>query len=235
MSCPRTRVLALVVAAGLAVIALSGCTAPSATVSSTPEPTPTQAFALRISHDEVLEKLGPPPPNVPLTPERTEQLRVSASDRAWKYFSSRNPGVPRPDIAVVEYVDPARYFAVIEECVAAHGATLPADGSADYAANDAYDLASYECGVQYPAQTQNTLSEKQAGYLYDYWTGFVVPCHEEAGYPGGTEPPTRDYFVAHWPYQDWAPTALKGGEPMMGLEMDQLELMCPGVPAEFNG
>jgi hypothetical protein len=226
-------VLALVVAAGLAVVALTGCTTSAATVSPTPEPT--QAFALRISPDDVLEKLGPPPPNVPLTPERTEQLGVSASDQAWKQFSSRHPDVPRPDIAVVEYVDPARYFAVIEECVAARGATLPADGSADYAANVANDLASYECGVQYPAQTKNTLSEEQAGYLYDYWNEFVVPCHDEAGYPGGSEPPTRDYFVAHWPYQGWAPIALKGGQPMMGLEMDQLELMCPGVPDEFNG
>jgi hypothetical protein len=227
-----TRTLAAAVLGVLLAAALSACTIPSpgGATEATPTPSPTQAFALRIAPDDVVAELGPVPPYAEPSPERLEHLRRLAEERAWAGLSRQYPGMPRPDAALVEYVEPGQGLARVQRCIAERGAELPADGSADGSQLEANALATYVCGVQYPTRMQGLPTEEQTAYLYDYWTGFVVPCFADVGTPSAGEPPTREYFVENWPYQDWSPTPRDGGQPLTFLAIDQLDLMCPTTP-----
>jgi hypothetical protein len=197
---------------------------------ATPTPSPTQAFALRIATDDVVAELGPMPAHAEPTPERLERLRQIAQERAWAGLARQYPGMPRPDAALVEYVEPGDGLTRGQRCIAERGAELPADGSADGPQLQANAVATYVCGVQYPTRMRGLLTEEQTAYLYDYWTGFVLPCFEEVGTPSTAKPPTREYFIDNWPYQDWAPSPTDEGQPLTFLATDQLDLMCPATP-----
>jgi hypothetical protein len=62
------------------------------------------------------------------------------------------------------------------------------------------------------------------GYLYDYFTKFLVPCYEANGIEN-VPAPTRAEFVSLWPNQNWYPSM---GDVPMGSEMEnQLNAACP--------
>ena len=214
--------------AALVLLALAGCTAAP---QPEPSPTPTQPFALAIDPDVVLDALGPLPPDEPPSAERMAGFRQTLSDMAWNAISSSYPDA-------VRYTGPATYLpdaqvnSAVEDCVAQQGLALPEGGTSDEALVKASSLARYVCTQQFVVERGPGLSERQVAYLYDYQTEFVLPCYSEKGYPVLTPPIARAEYVAKWPFQYWSPEPSR--IDAMGVEYDQLNLMCPAVPEEWD-
>ena len=215
-------------AAALILLALAGCTAAP---QPEPSPTPTQPFALAIDPADVLDALGPLPPDEPPSAERMAAFRQTLSDVAWNAISSSYPDAER-------YTGPATYLpdaqvnTAVENCVAQQGLALPEGGTSDEALVKASSLARYVCAQQFVVERGPGLSERQVAYLYDYQTEFVLPCYSEKGYPVLTPPIARAEYVAKWPFQYWSPEPSR--IDAMGVEYDQLNLMCPAVPEEWD-
>ena len=222
MSMTRTTVVVV----ALAVVLLSGCTTAAA-----PEPSPTQPFALAIPDEAVREALGPIPADEETSPERLAAFRQVLADRAWAGISSRYPDAVRAT-AEPTYLPYADAAAARTSCLADQGLELPEGGTDDQALVKASSLAAYACQQKFVDERGPGLSEKQAAYLYDYQTQFVLPCYKEKGHPVTKAPIPRDEYIAKWPYQFWVPEP--SNVDTMSLEFDQLNLMCPAVPDEWS-
>ena len=223
MSFTRTILVGLIAAA-----LLSGCA-----IGAEPEPSPSpeQPYALAISDEAVLEALGPLPADEETSPERLAAFRQSQSDRAWLAVSLQYPDAVR----VTEkptYLPSAEARAAADTCLAESGSELPEGGTDDQSLVEAHVVAQYVCQQRFVDDRGPGLSEKQVAYLYDYQTQFVLPCYEEKGHPATTPAIPRDEYIAKWPFQYWAPEPSK--IDMMTVEYDQLNLMCPAVPDEWN-
>jgi len=201
-------------AAAAVLLALSGCTlmAPgSLAPTATPEP-------YRIEHSEVVEALGAVPEGEPMTPERTADFVSRFLDQQWELVSVPYPDAVRPTVAQEEDADGG-----INACIS------EASGTPKEAA-----IAQYVCFARFPSPPSNMLTHDQARYLYDYWTGFVVPCYRDNGFDVQGTPPARETFVAEWPLQHWAPMPVRDGESVYGDQYDELESLCPGVVDELR-
>ena len=220
-----TRTIAVgVIAAAL----LSGC---ATGAEPAPAPSPEQPFALAISDEAVLEALGPIPASEEPSPERLAAFRQVQSDRGWAGISSQYPDAVRATAEPV-YLPAAEAADARTACLAEQGLELPEGGTDDQALVKASSLAAYACQQKFVDDRGPGLSERQVGYLYDYQTQFVLPCYEQKGHAVTVPPIARDQYVATWPFQNWGP------EPsdidMMTVEYDQLNLMCPAVPEEWD-
>ena len=211
MRCART-----IPAVVVAVILLSGC---SAAATPDPAPSPTQPFALAISDEAVREALGPIPGDEEFTPERVNDFVERSADFHWAGVVRGYPGSVRPEVAEIDRMTGGNPAAL--ECQQA------ATGTPQEVA-----IAGYVCARQHVTVPNGTLSERQVAYLYDYQTQFVLPCYEEKGHPNTTAPIARDEYIASWPFQQWAPRP--SNLDMMTVEYDQLNLMCPGIPEEWD-
>lgn len=211
----------------LAVALLGGCVAGEPETS----PTPTQPFALAISDEAVREALGPIPANEEPSPERLAAFRQTMSDIGWAGISSQYPDAVRATEEPT-YLPRAEAAAAADACLAETGLELPEGGTDDTALVEASVIAGYVCNQRFVGEEGPGLSEKQAAYLYDYQTRFVLPCYEQQGHPVTTAPIARDEYIAKWPFQYWSPepSRLDPGT----VEYDQLNLVCPGVPDEWN-
>jgi hypothetical protein len=217
-----------IVVGAIATAMLSGCA-----IGAQPEPTPSpeQPFALAISDEAVIEALGPVPADEETSPERLAAFRETEADRAWRGISSLYPDAVRAT-AEPTYLPAAEAAAARKTCLAEQGLELPEGGTDDQALVKASTLAAYACQQRFADERGPGLSERQVAYLYDYQTKFVLPCYAEKGHTVTRPPITRDEYIAQWPFQNWTP------EPsdidVMTIEYDQLNLMCPGVPDEWN-
>ena len=211
-------------AAGL----LSGCA-----IGTEPEPAPSpeQPFALAISDEAVLEALGPLPADEETSPERLAAFRQVQSDRAWKSISTMYPDAKRAT-AEPTYLPSAEAVAAWRACLSDQGLDLPEGGTDDQALIKANALATYDCQQRFVDERGPGLSERQVAYLYDYQTQFVLPCYEHEGHAATTAPIARDQFIATWPFQNWGP--YPSGIDVMTVDYDQLNLVCPAVPDEWN-
>ena len=210
------RLTRTIVVGVIAAAVLSGCA-----IGATPEPTPSpeQPFALAISDEAVLEALGPLPADEVFTREREDDFVQRSADSHWSSVTRDFPDSVRPDVAEIDRAAGGNPAAV--ECQQASTGT-PQEVA----------IAGYVCARQHVTIPNGTLSEKQVAYLYDYQTQFVLPCYEETGHPATTPPISRDQFIATWPFQGWGPIPSK--IDMMTVAYDQLNLMCPAVPDEWD-
>jgi len=202
-------------AVALVLLALAGCTFVA------PQPTPEPEEPYSIDQAAVLEVLGAVPEGEPMTPERTADFITRSLDRQWEGVVAQYPDAIRPEVAaeVINDVNGEAFRA----CMA------PVEGGGRESA-----LAAYICSARFPSAPSGMLTHDQAGYLYDYWTGFVMPCYAENGYPLEQSPPARADFVAEWPFQNWSPrpTSLGGEELIAAFE--ELDLLCPSVVDELR-
>ena len=199
----------------LAVVLL-GLTACTFVAAGPPERTATpQPYA--IDQRAVAEALGPVPEGEPMTPERAADFIQRFQDYRWELVAQSYPHAVRPAVTVVDTTGSG-----VTACVS--------DGSMMV---EEVALSDYVCFAQNPPVPPAALSDEQAAYLYDYWTGFVVPCYAENGYEMEQQPPSRDYFVTHWPFQNWSPRpSTLGGKEIIDI-YQQLDGLCPSTPEEL--
>jgi hypothetical protein len=227
-----TRTLAL---SALVAVLLSGCVPAGAPTPGAPtpaapgSPTAASAPAYPIDMDAVRAELGPVP-DVPPSPAELASDRRRLADEQWANALASFPGLARPDAEFVEALDSAEQAVRVAACAdAASESARNAAGTTDPAA---IRVAQYVCGVQYPVATGGGISDVQTAYVYDYWTGFVLPCYDAAGYDVSGAVPTKEDFVAAWPNQGWAPwNAVADGPPLDVL--DELDIPCPAVLDEL--
>jgi hypothetical protein len=195
----------------LLLLALAGCTFVGP-MEQKPEREP-----YTIREGDVLATLGEVPESEPMTPEREADFITRFQDFRWELVSRSYPDAVRPAVTVVDTT----------------GAGAPACMS-DGSMSEQNAISDYVCLAQNPPVPPAMLTDAQAGYLYDYWTGFVLPCYHENGYEIEAQPPTRDRFVARWPFQDWSPRpSTLGGEDIIEL-FAELDQFCPGTPEELS-
>ena len=210
------RVTRTIIVGAFAAALLSGCA-----IGAEPEPTPPpeQPFALAISDEAVLEGLGPLPANEEFTPEREDDFVQRSADSHWSSVVRAYPDSVRPEVAEIDRTSGGSPAAL--ECQQASTGT-PQEVA----------IAGYVCARQHVTIPNGTLSERQVAYLYDYQTQFVLPCYETTGHAATTPPIPRDQYIATWPFQNWGP--YPSDIDMMTVEYDQLNLMCPAVPDEWD-
>lgn len=208
------------------LFALSGCTfvAPGSSVGSDDSTTEATVKTVVIDQADVRNALGPVPPDPEFTPALVDDYVARSLDWQWANLLTSFPNAQRPDVVEIERVtgdNPRR-----TQC----GDVARAAGLDP----QSFAIAAFVCAAEYPSIPNGTLSQDQAGYLYDYWTGFVLPCYAAAGYPDKSAPPTREYFAANWPFQNWSPQPKSGGYVVGGPEYDTLIANCPGFPDGLN-
>jgi hypothetical protein len=204
-------------AVALVLLALSGCTLmpPGSGRTSTGEPSVTV-----IDQAAVLEELGPVPPAPELTEAVLDDYLARSLDWQWANVVRNYPHAERHEVAEIERASGSNPRAM--QCAdEARAAGLDPQ---------AFAVAVYTCAAQFPSLPTGTLSRDQARYLYDYWTRFVVPCYADAGYPDTSTPPTREFFAANWPFQNWAPQPKLDNHAVGGPEFDTVLANCPGFP-----
>ena len=198
------------------LLALSGCTfvAPGApAVEATKAP-------FSIDQADVVASLGTAPPWHEPSAERTDAMIQRGLDRQWQGVASSYPDVVRPEVAEIERAEGSN--AQLTACLGAITSTGRENA-----------IANYVCNAQYPIVPPNVLTEDQAGYLYDYWTGFYFPCVVENGFVFETAPPTRAAFVEEWPYQGWWPSP-RYDEPVSDVDRAAFDARCPATLDVFG-
>lgn len=115
-----------------------------------------------------------------------------------------------PDVAVVRETTPEENQQAIAACLDESGwsPTLHSDGTIEVGPftpeqEDAYVLAHYICGEQYPVADVYTaeLTQEQLRMVYEYRQEEFLPCVEQLGIRLGP-PPTLESYLAD-PHQDW--------------------------------
>lgn len=219
----------------LALPLLAGCgtsDVPAATPWPVPtagsEPTGTPAATIP------MPDLGPSPAPVPLTDATKEALRLANLDAQWQSVVASFPEAVRPEVGSFDYLAPAARAAALAPCYADAGVEF-SEGSDESGTviglsasitDQADATAIYLCDAAYPTQPVAPPSPEILGYLYDYFTEFVVPCYEANGIDNPPAPSREDY-VALWPNQNWYPS--------MGIDPDSpegvaIEEACPQPP-----
>jgi hypothetical protein len=198
-------------------MALAGCTVvgPGSALTATSEPSMTV-----IQDAAVLEALGPVPPAPEITEAVLDDYLARSLDWQWANILRSYPNAERPDIVEIERATGSNPRSM--QC-----ADEARVGNLD---SQAFAIAVYSCGAEFPSLPDGTLSRDQARYLYDYWTGFVVPCYADAGFPDTSTPPTREFFAANWPFQNWSPQPKLDNHLIGGPEFDTVIANCPGFP-----
>jgi hypothetical protein len=178
----------------------------------------------------------------PVAPTADSETQ-SILDSHWERVLMVSPEAKRPDIAIIQFVDPEDYYTVIENCM--HEAGWPdvaatADGGLESGGisgdqTSVYYLAIYTCYSQFPEKPSDAepLTDARLGELYDYLANELQPCLEAEGYDTPAAP-SRDKFVETY--------ATTGGWNMYEnvaledqSEWDALNERCPQIPANFNG
>jgi hypothetical protein len=195
----------------LVLLALAGCTF----VEPTGDEPESEPYSIR--EGAVLAELGEVPESEPMTPERAADFIARFQDYRWTIVTRSYPDAVRPAVTVVDTTG-----ADVASCMS------------DGVLSEQSALSDYVCLAQNPPVPRAMLSDDQAGYLYDYWTRFLVPCYEANDHPIDESPPARNDFVARWPFQEWSPRpSTAGGEDVIAAYAE-LEQFCPGAPEEFN-
>ncbi len=178
--------------------------------------------------DAILNELGPFPASQELSDEQVDAARHQAADAWWSMVAAQYPSLERPEVVVEREAASDEVDELLESCLEEKGHDL-----GGYSVNEIglstpeIAISWFECKVSYPEESHPGYSNEQVAYLYDYLTGFVVPCLEERG-SEIDQAPSRETFVANWPNQGWFPAANNGelGSP----ENVAANLACPSDP-----
>lgn len=226
----RRTIFAMVI-----LLAISGCTAESA-------PPPSESPSPDTSTDivaEALNVLGPVPTAPPLSPEEEERARIAAVESGWDSVRAQYPDAQRPSVEFEHYSEHEEYLRGQIDCLRdlglkvdlAHDADGAVNGfSLDFGEDDGQNasIGSWSCQVRYPQHPRPPATPEQLGYLYDYFTQFVVPCLEAHGQPQAV-PLTRAEFIARWPDQGWFPSSNRDAP-----DGEATDAACPSVMPDMR-
>ena len=207
-----------IVAFAAAAMLISGCTAPDS-------PSTTSTYSPELA--QALLELGPYPTPAPLTESERDAQLSEGSDREWAEVLTSFPDAIRPDVEVIETVSTNEYRDKRRACLTEAGETIAPGDEWEPDGTEASAILGYVCAVEFPITPGRPFSDLELGYLYDFLTGFTVPCMSARGYE--TDPPiSREAFVTKWPNQNWYP--YPGGLELMAEESEQLLAECPTEP-----
>lgn len=234
----RVASIAAVIAFG-AVVLMTGCATGSggngAPPPSIPSSAPSSAPPEELAKPYPMPDLGPSPAPVPLSDDEVERMRVEQEDASWAAVLITYPNAVRPQVAFEGYVTAADQIEVMSACYTAAG--LPLDLARNgrgtvlsvgtSVTTEAEAVSQFSCQAAHPHRPVPPPSHEQLGYIYDYFVRFLVPCYELNGIVN-PPPPSREYFVANWPNQGWAPST---GSMPLEMEFDAaLYEACPPPP-----
>ena len=208
--------LKLVTMAAVVALAIGGCS--SQLAPEPPESPSPSAYPDIVA--EALKVLGPVPTAAPLSAEQEDAARVAAVESAWQAVLRQFPDAQRPAVDFEHYADDDEFIDQQIACLRDLGITVDVGTTSDgqvggYSMNpasgeeEAAMIGHWSCEVRYPQHPRPPATPEQLGYLYDYFTQFVVPCLEAHGQPQ-TVPLTRVEFIANWPNQNWFPSSNQG-------------------------
>ena len=210
-------------------LALVGCSGPKSAEAESSSPAPSPAFA---AVGYPMPNLGPEPSMALLSDADAETQRLAYQDKRWLDVLSKYPDAARPVIAFTGYLADKDYVDVLYSCYTAAG--VPSDLGTD--ANglatglsielktEAEEIAAFTCQQEHPSRPLAQADAHVLGWIYDYLTQFLAPCYAANGIQNPA-PPTRDYFIANWPNQNWWPS--QGGMPMGTPEDEAIGAACP--------
>jgi hypothetical protein len=227
------RALAII---GATVLLLSGCAnqpqvdGPRETTSATPS-TPSAETMVSIP----MPDLGPSPAPQLLDAARLEALRLSAGDHRWQQLTAQYPDATRPKDLFAGYLDAGPRLAGLKNCFTDAGLKTETGTDAmgnvvTYGAsttNQQGAVAQFSCINTFSTAPVAPPTPEILGYLYDYFTKFLIPCYEANGIQNPPAP-TRTEFVTLWPNQRWFPST--GSSPMGTDSESQLNAACPPPP-----
>lgn len=172
--------------------------------------------------------LGPSPaPGPPPGAAQLEKLRVADADANWALVTAKYPAAIRPDASFTAFLPTDEQQQAMIGCLRDGGVPVDAPSGGAYMIeipDQKTALTNYACQVVYPIKPISPPSPAQLGYIYDHLTRFIVPCDQAHGYTS-PQAPSRDYFIAHWPHQDWfpSPDTWDSGAP----DGDAISKACP--------
>lgn len=219
----------------IATSCVTGCSAGSAP-SATPWPVPTASSDPASSRavSIPMPDLGPSPAPVPLSDVDRETLRLANLDAQWQSVVSMFPDAKRPDVEFAAYLSEADRAEKLAPCYTESGIKYSEGtdengtvvGLSPSIIDEASAVAIFLCDAAYPHQLVAPPSPEILGYLYDYFTKFVVPCYEANGITNNPAP-TREAFITQWPNQNWFPSM---GDVADTADGDAIETACPLPP-----
>ncbi|MEP6478244.1 MAG: hypothetical protein ABJB03_02540 [Rhodoglobus sp.] len=182
------------------------------------------------------------PPPVPPGPTDAEIVTMvdNQNEQVW---NSMFPGLPRPDIPVVEYVEGDRWTQAQVDCLVALGLDARAQGGGITVSGigpsaDSSNLAWYTCSVEYPypLDQQPFFSDAQLAYEYDFFANRLAPCMRLIGY-AVPPAPTKSAFVDGYYAgpRSWIP--YYSVQPMIQdpAKWDEIDLRCGTLPEDPFG
>lgn len=209
---------------------LSGCASPPA--SETPASSPAEKW----------DAAAWMPPHPVQRQPSTAQEREESREKQLARIANPTNATPRP---AVRWVTPAEFGEIMVKRLAEVGITAEAgDGGVyfptglDESLEPLLDSVTFEVTAEYPIDPEylRPLNQEQLGLLWDYWTGYFLPCASAHGAPPIQPSPTRQYFVANYysvfttDPESWLPP----GNLMLLMEFsDYQEILksCPEYPS----
>lgn len=217
---PNVGLKPLAVASALLVVALAACTPTDDNEPTTPLPS--------IDFAAVEATLGPYPAESPWSQTDKEATWAVVADDLWAAAISRHPQLARPVVAAEREIDAGEIDTYLRPCLEGSGIDLGSYSALEWmpVAEGDY-VAWYTCRVKFPLLSSAPPNDEQVGYLYDYFTQFVVPCLEANG-SAIDSAPSRDTFVREWPNQDWFPEPTTSAPGT--AEYASASAVCPSTP-----
>jgi hypothetical protein len=170
-----------------------------------------------------------------------DAITAADNDARWSFFFGDRPDVARPQVDRLGYVAPQDAEALYKKCLATAGVNpdyIYGFGAydSDPVGQTAAYIAYYTCVAQYPVNPISVgfLSQAQLGFMYDYFTGRLVPCLRSLGYYVAPPPPRRAFVDGLFNGATWDPYA--DVHPPAGRHSwDFIDERCPPLPAETYG
>ncbi len=178
---------------------------------------------------------APTPPGRQFTPAELEAQARADVESAQDFLHEQFPDAVVPEVERIRFIDYTEWAHVMVGCMTDAGWTViegedggmgssPPDGQ-----EEAFAIAQYVCGVQYPVDPRQTspLNEEQLIYLYSYLTDVAVPCMEALGVTGIPDAPSQQTFVETYSEADaWYPYSAD----MDAEQWSKVDKQCPQIP-----
>lgn len=212
---PRPIILICGIATVIAMT-LSGCT-----------PTPTE-----------------PPVRVSKLSDTTKAaLTKTKLDESWNAVQGQYPGLKRPELKVVRYVDLQEWPKAKADCLTEAGfpSVVSDDGgvssSVSGAQASAIAIADFQCESMYPLDPtfDVPLNTSQLRFLYHYFTKTLTPCLERAGYTVPSAPSLASFEDAYDSAKSWTPYSTVSTSDNGNMTWSEVNKLCPQVPTGLYG
>ncbi len=183
-----------------------------------------------------------PKPDAPtLAASDYQQLLDQANSDALDLFLASNPGVDPEKVELVRVVDQSEWNATFGDCLTSKG--FPSAVVSDHVETDifppeqkpAYDLAVYQCHVEYPIDPAQLLAftDDELAYLYAYYTGQLQSCLQDQDITIASAPSFQSFKDSYMSGNGWDPYFSVTG--VSEATFQSLISACPPWPAGFRG